>query len=57
MIDLIQKKVEMLDWKAPALKCDQQKRKRNMENKVWEYTVQSKDIVYEKNMKTTLYVC
>ena len=42
MIDLIQKKVEMLDWKAPALKCDQQKRKRNMENKVWEYTVESK---------------
>ena len=42
MIDLIQNKVEMLDWTAPALKCDQQKRKRNMENKVWEHMVESK---------------
>ena len=41
MIEFIQNKVEMNDWTAPALKCDQQNRKGNMENKVWKYMVES----------------
>ena len=41
MIDLLQNKDESFDWTAPAVKCDQEKRKRNMESTVWKFTMES----------------
>ena len=44
MVELFQSKNESLVGTAPTFKCDQSKRKENMESTKWKYTVES--IVY-----------
>ena len=41
MIDLLRNKDESLEWTAPTYKCDQEKRKRNVESTVWKFTMES----------------
>ena len=41
MIDFLRNKDEPLEYTAPAFKCDQEKRKRNMESTVWKFTMES----------------
>ena len=41
MIDLSRNKDGSREWAAPAFKCDQENRKRNMEGTVWKFTLVS----------------
>ena len=41
MIDTLRNKHESFELTAPSLKCDQEKRKKNMEITVWKFTVES----------------
>ena len=49
MIDLLRDKDKSLEWTVPAFKCDQLKRKRNMESTVWSFTMES--VAYSLCMK------
>ena len=54
MIDLLRNKNESLEWTTLSFKCDQQKRKANMEIQCGSTQRKIQYIIYEKNMEITL---